>query len=512
LENKFYITTPIYYVNDIPHAGHAYTTIAADVLARYNRLLGKKVFFLTGIDEHGAKIAEAAAKKEMSPQEFVDGLSARFKEAWKVINSSHNEFIRTTDTRHKEVVKEVVESLITNGYVEKRKYEGLYCISCEKFYSKDELINNLCPDHKRECVIHSEENYFFLLSKIASKFNILEKIEKDEIKIRPLSRKNEIVGKVKNGLEDISISRQAVDWGIDFPGDQSQTIYVWIDALINYYSATKIYKEGPSWPADIHLMAKEILWFHSVIWPALLLAINKELPKKIFAHGFFTIDGQKMSKTIGNVLDPLKLIDKFGPDALRYALLREFPFGEDGDISEEKILGRYNNLASGFGNLVSRVLTMIEKYNQGLIPDPKEKTGLSCVENFADPKHSCDIFWSHYHDYLEELEFDKILKEFELLVDYSNRYIENSKPWLLAKDDKGECLDTILFNLAENIRHLAIAIYPFMPNTANIIMLSLALEEIDENNFNLDKEKIWGGVKPGSKTEKIKQLFPRLDF
>jgi len=449
MANKFYITTPIYYVNDVPHIGHAYTSIAADVLARYHRMLGDKVFFLTGTDEHGAKIAEAAQDAKKEPQKFVDELALRFKELLKTLNISNNEFIRTTNPKHEENVKKIIEKLQKNGYIEKRKYQGWYCVGCEKYLLADELVDGLCPDHKKEPVLQSEDNYFFLLSKAVADFDLYKLIEKDKLIIKPIERKNEILGKINAGLEDISISRENVKWGIKFPGDESQTIYVWIDALINYFTATKIYENGPIWPADLHLIGKDILWFHSIIWPAILLAIGEKPPQEVFAHGYFKIDGQKMSKSIGNVIDPNKISEKYGADTLRYSLLREFPFGEDGDISEEKIAARYQtDLSNDLGNLVQRTLTMINKYNLKFKYKELVCSGDSCVG-----KH------------IEILEFDKALEKLWSCIRAQNKLIEDEKPWVLASSDPKK-LKEVLEKVYNFLCTLSIQIEPFMPEFA----------------------------------------------
>jgi len=469
MSKKFYITTPIYYINDIPHIGHAYTTIAADVLSRYYKSKGEKVFFLTGVDEHGAKIAEAAKAAGKKPKEFVDGLISAFETAWKNLEIEYSEFFRTTNPAHEKIVQEIILELKNRGFVKKRKYEGLYCVACEKFLQPDELCAGKCPDHGTKPEKHSEENYFFLLSKFEK--NLLEAIEAGNYQILPESRKNEIIGKIKQGLEDVSISRQKVEWGIPFPGDESQTIYVWIDALINYWSATKIYQrtEGrrqktesesvirfPSsvfriWPPDIQLMAKDILWFHAIVWPAMLLALDLPLPRRIFAHGFFTVGGQKMSKTRGNVLNPNKLVQKFGADAIRYALLREFPFGEDGDISEAKIAARYESeLANGLGNLVQRTLTMINKY----------EIRISKSETNPKPESNKKI-----SKLVEELKFDQALEEINSIISKSNQFIEENKPWDLAKSDQDK-LGQVLSEVHRSLSSLVLPLSCFMPEIA----------------------------------------------
>jgi len=451
MSKKFYITTPIYYINDVPHIGHAYTTVAADVLARYYRnMKNRDVFFLTGVDEHGAKIAAAAKKAGKQPKEFVDSLVPCFQATWKNLDIDYSEFFRTTDPEHEKIVQELILKLKDGGFVEKRKYYGLYCTACEKFLLPDELVDGCCPDHGTKPEEHSEKNYFFLLSKFSD--NLLEAIESGAYEILPESRKNEVVGKIKNGLEDISISREKVEWGIPFPGDESQTIYVWIDALINYWSAQKLFGQNNIWPPDIQLMAKDILWFHAIIWPAMLMALDLPLPKKIFAHGFFTVSGQKMSKTRGNVLDPNKLVKKFGADAVRYSLLREFPFGEDGDISEEKIVARYQSeLSNGLGNLVQRTISMINKYNVEV--KSQESKVKSASQN------------SKVGKLIDELRFDQALQEIASEITKLNQFIEENKPWELAKLDQNK-LSEVLNHVFSHLSFLATQIYPFMPETA----------------------------------------------
>ncbi len=447
MANK-YITTPIYYVNDVPHIGHAYTTIAADVLNRFNKQQGDKSYFLTGTDEHGAKIAEAAKEKGQDPKNFVDSLIPHFKNTWKVLNIEYDVFIRTTDKEHEKVVTQFIEKLQKSGFVEKRKYEGLYCVGCEKFVTEDDLEDGKCPDHDKEPIKHSEENYFFLLSKLEK--DLFKVIENNDYEIAPQSRKNEVLGKIKQGLEDVSISRQDVDWGVKFPGDDTQTVYVWVDALINYYSATTYIDGAPKWPADLHLIGKDILWFHAVIWPAMLLAISEKLPKKLFAHGFFTINGKKMSKSLGNAIDPIMLVEKYGADAVRYAILREFPFGEDGDISEEKIAARYNSeLASGLGNLLSRVISMINKY-----------------EITLDKKSKMMIDNDGINEAITSLEFDSALILINQSIAIANKEIEKSKPWELSKNNQKEKLITILSGLHYKLNEISTLIYPFMPETS----------------------------------------------
>lgn len=448
---KFYITTPIYYINDIPHIGHAYTTIAADVLARYHRAKGDEVFFLTGTDEHGAKIAEAAKKAGKSPQDFADSLAPKFQKTWEKLNISYSEYFRTTNPEHGKLVQEFVKKLQDKGFVEKKKYEGLYCVGCERFLKTSELADGLCPDHKTKPETQSEENYFFKLSDPAISSKLLSLISNNELEIGPESRKNEIVGKIKQGLEDISISRAAVEWGIAFPGDEKQTIYVWVDALLNYYTATKIYKKENIWPADLHLMAKDILWFHAIIWPAMLLALDLPLPKKVFAHGFFTVGGQKMSKSIGNVLDPNVLVDKYGADAVRYALLREFPFGEDGDISEEKIGAQYNKLANNIGNLFQRVLSMMVKYEVKTVKPIEE------IPHQARNDIEQDI---------ENLVLMEALRKIDEVAEKANLYIAEQEPWALAKAGKQDELRSVLLHSYGSLVVLAELLAPFMPETS----------------------------------------------
>jgi len=451
---KRFITTPIYYINDAPHLGHAYTSIAADVIARYFRGKDDEIFFLTGTDEHGAKIAQAAEKAGKEPKVFADEISGKFKDLTEKLNISSDAFIRTTDPKHEKYVSDFLQKLYDAKFIYKKSYEGLYCVGCEKFLTEKDLVDGNCPDHKCPPEIQAEENWFFRLSDFASQIRAL--IEKDEIEVRPQSRKNEILGKIDLGLEDISISRKSVEWGIRVPWDETQTVYVWIDALINYLSATEIFKKEDFWPPHLHLVGRDIVWFHAVIWPALLLAVEKKLPKKIFVHGYFTVDGQKMSKTIGNVVDPIELVNKYGVDSVRYYVLRDFPFGEDGDVSIARLEERHNNdLASGLGNLVQRVLSLIKQNN----------ISMSDID-FTQRKASERI-----NNLTENLKFQEALIEIWKLIAIANKEIAEAEPWKLAKEGKKKELEEFLHKSFEKVLEITETVSPYLPETAEEIRI-----------------------------------------
>ncbi|OGS23512.1 MAG: methionine--tRNA ligase [Elusimicrobia bacterium RIFOXYB2_FULL_50_12] len=510
---KYYITTPIYYVNDTPHIGHAYTTVAADVMARWQRIHGRDVYFLTGTDEHGAKIAQAAAKAGKTPLEFCNAISGEFMAAWKALDITNTSFIRTTDPRHESAVRLFLQKLHDSGAIYKKKYEGLYCVACEKFIAPQDLNEDLCcPDHRQKPVTQSEENYFFRLS--AYRERLLESIKNGHIEILPAERRNEIIGKLDaQPLEDISISRATLEWGIPLPFDSSQTAYVWVDALLNYITALGFETDSEDyrkfWPADTHLMAKDILWFHCVIWPAMLLAGGIPLPGRIFAHGFFTINGQKMSKSIGNVIRPADLTTRFGVDATRYLILSLFPFGADGDISWENLTGRYNSdLANNLGNLVNRTLDMLEKFSAKTIPAPDHATY---------PSETSGLMLSQLagaEDALEQFEFHRYIQLLQSAIDLANRHIQNTAPWKMAKENN-PALPTVLFNLAAHLRIIALYLYPFMPKTAAGIWQQLGapepLETAATGFFCAGTEKD-SLVLPaaGTATSKGGIMFPRI--
>jgi methionyl-tRNA synthetase len=496
-KNKFYITTPIYYVNDKPHIGHSYTTIVADVLARYNRMLGRDVFFLTGTDEHGAKVAQAAEKVVKEPKEFCDEMAAKFQMTWDSLDISYNKFIRTTDKEHERAVEKFFLVLKEKGAIYEGKYEGLYCTGCEKFITEKELVDGKCPDHKKEPEKILEKNYFFKLKDYLEKVKDL--IKPDKIKVEPEQIKKEVLGLFKQNLEDFSVSRESVKWGIKLPFDETQVSYVWVEALQNYISAIGYENDQDKfnkfWPADLHLMAKDIIKFHAIYWPAMLLAADLPLPKVIFAHGFFTINGQKMSKTIGNVIDPNDLVKKYGADATRYLILSQFPFGQDGDIKADKFDEQYNaDLANNLGNLFSRVFKLaqsIENSNTKIDEKIKERT--------------LNV-WQEYEEAMNDFRIDKSLEGVRSLIDFSNKYIDEKKPWKLKKTDQDE-FSSLMISFLEMIRHVAFMIQPFMPNVSDKIVEQIGCS--DDKKLSIDKIKEWRKFD----IEKIKEgiiLFPRI--
>lgn len=443
--NKFYVTTPIYYTNDVPHIGHAYTSIAADIIARWSKLQGKDVFFLTGTDEHGKKIAEAAKKSGKSPKEFVDELIPKFKDAWKKLNISYDRFIRTTDPDHKKTVQQALQACFDNGDIYKGDYTGLYCTGCEAYYTEKDLEDGCCPIHKKPVEELKEESYFFRLSKYQDK--LLKFYEDNPNFISPKHRKQEIINRVKEGLYDLSISRNSFDWGIRLPFDSSHITYVWFDALFNYYTATRDPNKEDFWPANVHVMAKEILWFHAVYWPAFLMSAGIELPKQVYAHGWWTLNHEKISKSTGNIIGVDEMINIAGLDSARYFLFREASFGEDGDFSHNALIERHNNeLANKLGNLISRTSALAEKY------------GITKTENELLKKLNLEQIEKHFDEY----RIDKALNEIFAFIDICNEFIQSQKPWETKST-------TTLYQLVESIREIAKLLSPFIPDSAEKI-------------------------------------------
>jgi methionyl-tRNA synthetase len=504
----FYLTTPIYYPNDVPHIGHAYTTVACDVLARYHRLRGDDVFFLTGTDEHGLNIQRAAEKEGLKPQEFVDRMAPKWRDVWERLQISYTDYIRTTEPRHEAAVVKLLQAVHDNGrediYV--GTYEGFYCVSCELYYTEDELIDGNCPIHGRPVELMSQENYFFRLS--AYQDRLLEHYERHPEAVEPEIRRNEVLSLIKGGLQDFSISRTSFDWGIPLPWDPSHVNYVWFDALTNYITAVG-YESDPeafaNWWPGIHMIGKDILRQHAVYWPAMLMAGGVDPPRKVFAHGYLLVSGEKMSKTKLTGIHPFELIDQFGVDAYRYYFLREVQFGQDGSFSWESMLARYNaDLANGLGNLASRVLAMAASYFDGLVPE-----AASPAADGRLPKAAATLA-STVDERMLAFDLTAAMAALDAFVREANRYLVERAPWSLAKDaERRQELSDVLYEALEALRLIAVFASPVMPETGRKLWTQLGIADPLEAQ-RLPQAATWGLLKPGTTTTKGDSLFPRL--
>ena len=504
---KFYITTPIYYPSANFHIGHCYTTIIADAIARYKRLTGYDVFFLTGTDEHGEKIEKKAMENGVTPKEYVDKIVDNAKDLWKSLGISYNKFIRTTDEYHEKAVQKIFNKLYEQGDIYKGEYEGLYCTPCESFWTETQLIDGKCPDCGRDVHIVKEESYFFKLSKYQDR--LIKLYEKHPEFIQPESRKNEMLNNfIKPGLEDLCVSRTTFNWGIPVTFDPKHVVYVWIDALTNYITALGYMSDDDSlfkkyWPADLHLVGKEIVRFHTIIWPALLMALDLPLPSKVFGHGWLIIDGGKISKSLGNYKDPREYIDLYGVDAVRYFTLREVPFGNDGTFSESALISRTNaDLANILGNLVNRTISMSFKYFDGIILKPTCKDEID-----VDLISSVSNLYKVVDEKMNELHISEALDAIFDVLRKCNKYIDDTTPWILAKDEtKGERLATVLYNLLESIRICSVLLSPFMPTSVDKI-----LYQLNTKISNYDSCKSFGQIEINNQLNKPEPIFLRID-
>ena len=503
----YYITTPIYYPSDKLHIGHAYCTTIADTLARFHRAKGEEVFFLTGSDEHGLKIQRKAQEKGITPIEYVDAIIANFKQLWNELNISNNDFIRTSEERHHKVVQDVLTKIFEQGDIYKKNYEGLYCVPCESYWLERQLVDGKCPDCGRPVEKMQEESYFFKLSKYQDWW--LQFIEENPNFIQPASRRNEMINFVKQGLEDLCITRTTFDWGIPVPFDKKHVVYVWFDALLNYLTGIKYGTDDAMfnkfWPASLHLVGKEIVRFHTIIWPIMLKAMGVELPQKVYGHGWLVIDGDKMSKSKGNVIDPLALIDEFGADAIRYFLLREIVFGNDGNFSRDALITRINSdLANDLGNLLHRTVSMIEKYHGGVVTNAGVNEAVD-----EDLQALVKTTVANFEKDMDAMEINSAIKGVWALISRANKYIDETGPWILAKDEaKAARLQTVMYNLAETLRVVAILVAPFIPSTSPKIYTQLGLEVPAE--FLLTDAEF--GKMESTKVQKGEPLYPRIEI